>query len=80
MSQIYFIWNNILHAENLAPTGIRSLDLPARSESLYGLRYPEPYIHTQTHTHTHTHTHIYIYIYIIVKATCVIELTANVYL
>jgi len=26
-------------AENLAPTGIRSPDLPARSESLYRLRY-----------------------------------------
>jgi hypothetical protein len=26
-------------AENLAPTGIRSLDLPARSQSLYRLRY-----------------------------------------
>ena len=29
-------------AENLAHTGIRSPDLPARSESLYGLRYPGP--------------------------------------
>ena len=28
--------------ENLAPTGIRSLDLPARSKSLYRLRYPDP--------------------------------------
>ena len=27
-------------AENLAPTGIRSPDRPARSESLYQLRYP----------------------------------------
>jgi hypothetical protein len=26
-------------AENLAPTGIRSLDLPAHNESLYRLRY-----------------------------------------
>ena len=26
-------------AENLAPTGIRSLDRPARSQSLYRLRY-----------------------------------------
>ena len=25
------------------PTGIRSLDRPARSESLYGLRYPSPH-------------------------------------
>jgi hypothetical protein len=31
-------------AENLATTGIRSSDLPARSESLYQLRYPgRPY-------------------------------------
>jgi len=29
-------------AENLAFTGIRSLDRPARSESLYRLRYPGP--------------------------------------
>jgi len=27
-------------AENLAPTGIRSLDRPARSQSLYRLSYP----------------------------------------
>ena len=27
-------------AENFAPTGFRSPDLPARSESLYQLRYP----------------------------------------
>jgi len=27
-------------AENLAPTGIRSLDCPARSQSLYQLHYP----------------------------------------
>jgi hypothetical protein len=29
-------------AENLAPTGIRSPELPARSESLYRLSYPGP--------------------------------------
>ena len=29
-------------AENLAPTGIRFPDLPARNESLYRLRYPGP--------------------------------------
>jgi hypothetical protein len=29
-------------AENLAGTGIRSPDLPARGESLYRLRYPDP--------------------------------------
>jgi hypothetical protein len=27
-------------AENLAPTGLRSPDLPARSESLFRLRHP----------------------------------------
>jgi hypothetical protein len=31
-------------AENLAPAGIRSSDLPARSESLYRLSYPGPYL------------------------------------
>jgi hypothetical protein len=31
-------------AENLAPTGIRSPDRPARSESLYLLSYPCPHI------------------------------------
>jgi len=31
------VWTD---AENLAPTGIRSPDRPARSESLYGLSYP----------------------------------------
>ena len=30
-------------AENLVHTGIRSPDLPARSVSLYGLRYPGPH-------------------------------------
>ena len=30
-------------AENLDPTGIRSPDHPARSESLYPLRYPGPW-------------------------------------
>jgi hypothetical protein len=30
-------------AENIAPTGIRSPDRPARSESLYWLRYRSPY-------------------------------------
>jgi hypothetical protein len=29
-------------AENFAPTGIRSPDRPARSESLYRLSYPGP--------------------------------------
>jgi len=31
-------------AENLAPTGIRSTDRPARSESLYRLRYPRSHM------------------------------------
>jgi hypothetical protein len=30
-------------AKNLAPTGIRSPDRPARSQSLYRLSYPGPY-------------------------------------
>ena len=33
-----------IDAENLAPTEIRSPDLPARSESLYRLRSPGPYM------------------------------------
>ena len=31
-------------AENLAPTGIRSPDLPARSVSLYRLRHPGSFV------------------------------------
>jgi len=31
-------------AENLAPTGIRTLDRPARSESLYRLSHPGPHL------------------------------------
>ena len=34
------VWTD---AENLTPTGIRSPDRPARSESLYRLNYPGPY-------------------------------------
>ena len=35
-------------AENLAPTGIRSPDRPARSESQYRLSYPgPPHIHSK---------------------------------
>ena len=33
-------------AENLAPTGIRSPDLTARSETLYRLSYPGPILQT----------------------------------
>jgi hypothetical protein len=32
-------------AENLAPTGIRSPDRPARSQSLYHLSYPGPQLY-----------------------------------
>jgi len=32
----------LVGAENLAPAGIRSPDRPARSQSLYRLRYPGP--------------------------------------
>ena len=41
------------------PTGIRSPDRPARSESLYRLSYPG----TNTHTHTHARARAYMYIY-----------------
>ena len=36
-------------AENLAPTGIRSPDCPARSQSLYRLRYPAHFPVRKTH-------------------------------
>ena len=39
-------------AENLAPTGIRSPDLPARSESLYRLSYPDPLGNDRKHLNT----------------------------
>jgi hypothetical protein len=40
----YLTGNTVLGAENLAPTGIRSADRPARSQSLYRLSYPgSPY-------------------------------------
>ena len=39
-------------AENLALTGIRSPDLPARSQSLYRLRFPA---HSQLHNKTEIH-------------------------
>ena len=32
----------LMGTENLAYSGIRTLDRPARSESLYRLRYPAP--------------------------------------
>ena len=44
-------------AENLAPTGIRSPDRPARSESLYRLSYPGPFKRNQTNTNTY-HDHM----------------------
>jgi hypothetical protein len=43
--------------ENLAPTGIRSPDRPARSQSLYRLSY-------LAHKHKIVNIYIYIYIYI----------------
>jgi hypothetical protein len=39
------IWTG---AENIAPTGIRSPDCPARSESLNRLSYPGPQLHLAT--------------------------------
>jgi hypothetical protein len=66
--------------ENLAFIGIRSLDRPAPSESLYQLSYPGPPLMYGTlkniflvfrnqygnhlHSHTHTHTHTHTHIYI----------------
>ena len=41
-------------AKKVDTTAIRSLDRPARSESLYHLRPPAQFIHTYIHTHTHT--------------------------
>jgi hypothetical protein len=38
-------WMGPTGAENLAHTGIRSPDRPARSESLYRLNYLDPYIY-----------------------------------
>jgi hypothetical protein len=35
--------------QNLAPTGIRSPDRPARSESLYRMRYPGPHAYIKQH-------------------------------
>jgi hypothetical protein len=39
-------WVGTRGTENLAPTGIRSPDRPARNESLYRLRYPGHQINT----------------------------------
>ena len=36
------VWTGV---ENLVPTGIRPLDRPARSQSLYRLSYPGPQIY-----------------------------------
>jgi hypothetical protein len=36
------VWTGV---ENLAPTEIRSPELPVRSESLYSLHYSGPYCH-----------------------------------
>jgi len=41
-------------AENLSPTGIRSPDRPARSQSPYRLRYPA-HIHLKTNVNLHTY-------------------------
>jgi hypothetical protein len=38
------IWT---YAKNLAPTGIRSPDRPARSQSLYRLSYPSPHTYRE---------------------------------
>jgi hypothetical protein len=49
-------------AENLTPTGIRSQDRPARSESLYRLRYPGPHKCRYIERHTERSTGIHRYI------------------
>jgi hypothetical protein len=55
-------------AENLATTGIRSPDLPARSESLYRLNYPGPRINQVTEVNSvTTYTHAREIIPIILK-------------
>jgi hypothetical protein len=41
------VWTDV---ENLAPPGIRSLDRPACSESLYRRRYPGPHVHMMVYT------------------------------
>jgi hypothetical protein len=45
------IWTS---AENLASTGIRSPDRPARSESLYRLSYPAPQTSVDLHLYSIT--------------------------
>jgi len=37
-----WVWAGV---ENLAPTGIRSPDRPARSESLFRLSFPDPHLY-----------------------------------
>jgi len=54
-------------AENLATTGIRSPDPPARSESLYRLSYPGPHYTLPTCGKLFLYIYIYIYIYHCVK-------------
>ena len=44
-------------AENLAPTGIRSLDHPARNELLYRLHYPSPQTACINTKHSAFHPH-----------------------
>ena len=45
-------------AENLALTGIRSPDRPARSQSLYRLRYPATLLRVHEHNSFKLHTKI----------------------
>jgi len=51
-------------AENLVPTGIRSLTVQ------HVVSRCTDWAIRPTHTHTHTHTHIYIYIYIHIATRC----------
>jgi hypothetical protein len=51
-------------AENLAPTGIRSSDRPARSQLLYQLYYSPPKSHSALNKPTHSICHITNYVII----------------
>ena len=50
------VWTDV---ENLAPTGIGSLDCPARSKSLYQLCYPSTLLHPQGPTKLCEHVLMY---------------------
>jgi hypothetical protein len=53
------LWPVWTVAENIAPTGIRSPDRPARSESLYRLSYPVPRNRVLMHEKIKTNNELY---------------------